>query len=71
MRVEACRGERMKHPKWKQRQLDAKKEREAAEAAARHKAFWEAVPQPKRLIEEHDYRECTTWGWDANGSPVS
>ena len=39
-------------PKWKERRLKAKAELEAAEQAARHRAFWEAVkpPRPSRAI---------------------
>lgn len=48
----------MRRPKWKQRLLDAKAELEAAERKARHDAFWEAVPKPRRLIEDQpDYGE--------------
>jgi hypothetical protein len=42
------------HPKWKQRAINAKAELEAAEQAARHQAFWAAVPQPKQAPRPFD-----------------
>jgi hypothetical protein len=41
-------------PKWKQRQLKAKAELDKAERDARYKAFWAAVPEPKRKTVDFD-----------------